>query len=201
MVAGTYLTWICHAPTSATRRSAFPVDEAIEERGRLQANSMAQYVAAHDRAYVAPEQRTLQTAKALQLDASTEIDLKDCDYGRWAGQSLAGLGATEAEAIAAWLSDGKAKPHGGESIAEAIGRVAAWLDRQAAPRGRLVAVSHPAIVRAAIIHVLGAPPASFWRIDVPPLSQTHMSNDGKRWKLVLPKSVLWPVQSLLDRSR
>jgi broad specificity phosphatase PhoE len=192
MVAGTYLTWICHAPTSANRRSAFPVDEAIEERGRLRAEAMADNLAAHDRAYVAPERRTLQTAKALRLDASTELDLKDCDHGRWAGRSLAELGATEARAIAAWSSDEEAKPHGGESIAEAVGRVGAWLDRQGAAKGRLVAVSHPAIVRAAIVHVLGAPAASFWRIDAPPLSQTHMSNDGKRWKLVLPANVSRP---------
>ncbi len=148
---------------------------------------MARHMGAYDRAYAGPEQRTLQTAEALGLRASAEADLKDCDYGKWAGRSLTELGATEADAIAVWLSDPQATPHGGESIADTIERIAAWLERRARDKGRLIAVSHPSIVRAAIVHAVGAQPASFWRIDVPPLSRTHMSNDGRQWRLTLPK--------------
>jgi broad specificity phosphatase PhoE len=46
-----------------------------------------------------------------------------------------------------------------------------------------VAITHPAVVRAAIVHALGAPPAAFWRIDVAPLSRTDLSGRDGRWNL------------------
>jgi len=35
---------------------------------------------------------------------------------------------------------------------------------------RTVAVSHPGVIRAAIIHAIKASPPSFWRIDAGPLA-------------------------------
>jgi broad specificity phosphatase PhoE len=34
-----------------------------------------------------------------------------------------------------------------------------------------------------MIHAIGAPPQSFWRIDIAPLSITHLSGDNNRWNL------------------
>jgi broad specificity phosphatase PhoE len=50
-------------------------------------------------------------------------------------------------------------------------------------RGRILAVTHPAVVRAAILVVLDAPPKSFWRIDVAPVSRTVMHFRGHAWTL------------------
>ena len=66
---------------------------------------------------------------------------------------------------------------------EVIARVSPWLDRQREEGGRVIAITHPAIIRAAIVIVLGAPAASFWRIDVGPLTQAELRNDGRRWTL------------------
>jgi broad specificity phosphatase PhoE len=50
-------------------------------------------------------------------------------------------------------------------------------------RGRLVAVTHPSVIRAAILVVLDSPPRSFWRIDVGPASHTVLHLRGQAWTL------------------
>jgi broad specificity phosphatase PhoE len=44
-----------------------------------------------------------------------------------------------------------------------------------------VAVTHAAVVRAAVVVTLGAPPAGFWRIDVAPLTATVLRGGPGRW--------------------
>lgn len=178
------MTWICHAATAATRQAAFPADEAIEDRQAAAAHTLAGEIGVHDRVLVAPERRTRQTAEAIWLAVSIDPGLRDCDYGRWSGRSLADLSETEPDALSTWLADPEAAPHGGESVAGTIGRVAVWLDRHASDATRLLAVSHPAVIRAAVVHVLEAPASSFWRIGVAPLSVVRMSHDGRRWTLM-----------------
>ena len=48
---------------------------------------------------------------------------------------------------------------------------------------RLVAVTHPAVIRAAILVTLDSPPKSFWRIDIGPASRTVMHLRGHVWTL------------------
>jgi hypothetical protein len=50
-------------------------------------------------------------------------------------------------------------------------------------KGATVAVTHPAVIRAAILTALGAPPACFSRIDVEPLGLAEFRGDGRRWML------------------
>jgi broad specificity phosphatase PhoE len=181
VVAPTRLTWICHAATAATRQAAFPADEAIEDKQHAAACALATEIGAYDRVLVAPECRTRQTAEAIGLAVSVDPDLRDCDYGRWSGLSLADLSETEPDALSAWLADPDTAPHGGESVADTVQRMAGWLDRHASDGMRLLAVSHPAVIRAALVHALDAPATSFWRIGVAPLSLVRLSHDGRRW--------------------
>jgi broad specificity phosphatase PhoE len=108
--------------------------------------------------------------------------LADLDCGRWRGEALAALRSDELEA---WLSQPGAAPHGGESIADLILRVARWLESLTANPLRTVAVTHPAVIRAAIVAALDIPPESFWRIDVEPVSRVVMHFRVGRWTLRL----------------
>jgi len=47
--------------------------------------------------------------------------------------------------------------------------------------GHAVAVTHAAVVRAAVVVTLGAPAAGFWRIDVAPLTATVLRGGPGRW--------------------
>jgi broad specificity phosphatase PhoE len=179
----TRLTLICHAATPATRAAAFPLDEPIEARGAERATAAAPTLPRADRAWTSPALRARQTAAALGLAATPEPLLRDCDYGRWAGRRLADLQAAEPDAVAAWLGDPAAAPHGGESVLDLLARVASWLEVRAADRGHGIAVTHAAVIRAAILSVLGAPPPSFWQIDIEPLSLTELRRGPRHWTL------------------
>ncbi len=174
----TRLVLVCHAATAATRRAAFPADEPAD---RLPGDLPA--VPRADLALCGPETRCRQTAAALGLTATPDDSLRDQDHGSWRGRTLADLTATDPAAVQAWLTDPTAAPHGGESTQDLLARVAAWLDAVPGDHGRVVAVTTPAVVRAAVVHAVVATPASFWRIDVPPLSRTVLSGRPARWTL------------------
>jgi broad specificity phosphatase PhoE len=180
------LILICHASTVAVRKAAFPVDEPLDDQGRAHAAKLAERLPTADRWLTGPELRTRQTADALQLDAEVQPQLRDCDYGRWSGSAFDDVCAREPEATAAWLSDPAAAPHGGESILSVMQRVAGWLVAEQPQHRRSLVVTHATIIRSAIVHAIAAPPQSFWRIDIAPLSITRLSSSNGRWNFIAP---------------
>jgi broad specificity phosphatase PhoE len=183
MPAGARLRLLCHAPTAAIRTSAFPNDEPLDAQAQGRLSSLSFRVSPADLCLTSPALRARQTAQDLGIAADVEPLLRDCDYGRWAGRTFDEVQHEEPEAIDEWLRDPAAAPHGGESIVGLIARVAQWLDMQRAAPERIVAITHAAVIRAAIVHALGAPPLSFWRIDITPLSLVRLSGANGRWTL------------------
>lgn len=179
------LQMLCHAATPATRAGAFPADEPVEARERARIAALPVGLARHARVLAAPSLAARQTAESLASEVAEEPALRDLDAGAWRGRALADLAASDPAALGAWMADPHAAPHGGESIASLIGRVGAWLDGGGFD-GRILAVTHAAVVRAAVVHVLGAPARAFWAVDVAPLSIAVLSHDGRRWTLRLP---------------
>ena len=189
----TRILLISHASTAALRAARFPLDEALDEQGAsktaalrltLESSLGLRLGSAVDQAFCGPCRRTRDTALGLGLDARPEPALRDLDAGRWAGRSIEELLDAEPEAVGAWMTDAHATPHGGESVAALMLRVSAWLDvRRSAGSGRIVAVTHPAVMRAAVLHVVGAPSGSFWAVDVAPLAVIRMQCTGDRWRL------------------
>jgi broad specificity phosphatase PhoE len=127
--------------------------------------------------------RCRQTAAAAGLDPSDDPALAECDFGTWAGRSLAEVNAADPDAARAWMTDPDSSPHGGESLTAFARRVAGWLDAQAQQDGAAVAVTHGGVVKGALVHALGAPIESFWRIDVAPLAVTEMHAHDGRWTI------------------
>lgn len=177
------LVLVAHAATAASREARFPGDEPLDERGAHAAAAADGALRRVTAAYRGPEERCRQTATALGLDAVADPALADLDVGAWRGRTLTELAADHPVDLRAWLTDPRAAPHGGESVAELVARVAHWLDEFAAEAARIAAVTHPAVIRAAVLHTLGAPPECFWRLDAAPLSQTWLTHDGRRWQL------------------
>ena len=77
-----------------------------------------------------PGLRARQTAEALNLEAEIEPLLRECDYGRWTGRSLADVQTEEPEALAQWLQAPDAAPMAANSLQDLLARVAQWLDAQ-----------------------------------------------------------------------
>ncbi len=174
------LWMLAHAMTPAIRRAAFPDGEGIDPADAEDVVRLAPLLPAARSLLTAPERAARETAALLQGDPRIDTALADLDVGRWRGRSLEQVVADDPEALAAWRADPSAAPHGGESIAQLTSRVGQWLT-SAPIEGRIIAVTHPAVMRAALLHVLQAPLSSFWAVDVPPLSLMAFTHDGRRW--------------------
>jgi broad specificity phosphatase PhoE len=178
------------------RHSAFPADESIDALGRESAAALSAHLPRHARCWASPEQRTRQTAEALKLDATPLLALRDCDYGAWSGSKFDEVLARDGDAVSKWLRDIDAAPPGGEPMSSVMRRVADWLDDEIAVSGQSIVVTHATIIRAAIIHAIQAAPASFWRIDIAPLSITRLSGMNGRWNVTCAGCTLHPSRSL-----
>ncbi|MGP3984932.1 histidine phosphatase family protein [Streptomyces sp. KR80] len=179
------LTLVAAAASTALREVRFDDDSSLDDRAVRQARDVAAVLPSASLRYSAPSARCRETAAALGLDAVVEPALRDCDMGAWRGRTLDDLAATQPDALAAWTADPAAAPHGGESVLDLCRRVAAWLQGLPDDAGRVLAVTEPSVVRAAVVHALDAPLPAFWRIDVPPLSATRLTGQGGRWNLRL----------------
>jgi broad specificity phosphatase PhoE len=170
-----------HAPTAATRSSAFPVDEPLDSRGRSAARALTTALPPRSDVLTSPALRCRQTAEAARLAFTVEPVLAECDFGRWAGLALATLAEDDPDGVRAWMCEPDAAPHGGEALTEFAARVAGWLDSQAGRDGTALAVTHAGVVRAALVRALGAPVDAFWRIDIAPLAVTELHAHDGRW--------------------
>ncbi len=189
------LALVSAAPTSALRAARFPVDEDLDPDGRRRAALAAQAVAGgvlpgRARVLTDGSARARQTAQALALpgaDPPADVDgsgtvpaagieaaLRDLDVGDWRGR---GLDEVPLDSLRRWHEDPAMTPPGGESRLDLLDRVGGWLARLGdrpgdVSAGNVIAVTHPAVVRAVLLLVLRCPPEIFWRIDVAPLTAT-----------------------------
>ena len=174
------ITLISHAATLASRHRSFPLDEPVTE-GELEKVAAIRWAGPRaQQVCCGPERRTWQTATALGLRPTETVEIGECNYGMWGGKQIDEIQASNPAGLAAWLTDVQATPHGGESIAQLVARVGAWLEKQA-NAGHTVAVTHPAVIRGAILCCLQAPLTSFWRLDIAPLSVTDLRFNGRSW--------------------
>ncbi|MDV9192890.1 histidine phosphatase family protein [Streptomyces sp. SR27] len=177
------LTLISPGTSGALRDVRFDDDSPLDDEGIARAEAVASAVAASTRAYCSPSARCLRTAQALGLAPEAVAELAGCSMGRWRGRSLAAVAAAEEPAVAAWLSDPTAAPHGGESLRDLRVRVGGWLDTLQAGSGRVHVVAEPDVIRAATVHALASPDEAALRLDVRPLVAVHFSGRAGRWNL------------------
>jgi broad specificity phosphatase PhoE len=180
----TRLHLLCSASTAAVSAIAFAAaDEPLDRRGLESLSEFSGRLPSCDVILRSPAHAAAETVKGLALDAQIEPMLRDCDYGRWTGRSLVEVQAEAPEALAGWLHDPHAAPHGGESFADVLVRVARWMDGLLAQSGSILAITHASVIRAAIAHALGAGPAAQGHIGVAPLTHARLSGHGGRWTL------------------
>jgi broad specificity phosphatase PhoE len=192
------LLLISHASTAAMRAGRFPADDPLDARGLAEAAAARARLSIPDDAavFVSPAVCARDTASALGLGAAASFDegLADMDYGLWHGRRLADLAVEAPHDLAAWTHDPDAAAHGGESFSQLVKRVGQWLD---ALNGALsdalsedvipgnthnvVAVTHAPVIRAAIVHVLGASPGVFPHIEIAPLSMVELRRSRRGW--------------------
>ncbi|MGW0996173.1 histidine phosphatase family protein [Streptomyces sp. NPDC002523] len=183
------VTFVAAARSSALLAERFEDDRPLDQAGWDEVQRLAGCLvplAAADLRYCSPTARSRATGDALGYAPLVQLALRESDMGRWRGLTLGEAMAREPAAVDAWLADPRSTPHGGESLLAFISRVGGWLDtRPAQDSGQIVAVAEPSVIRAALVYVLKAPPASYWNIDVRPLSTTTVTGRSGRWNLRL----------------
>jgi broad specificity phosphatase PhoE len=187
----TRLWLISHASTAAQRSATFAdANEPLDARGLAEANAFAQRPrfafggVDEVRVLTSPAACARDTARALGLDAAVATELADTDYGEWQRMRVADIATQAPQALEAWLRDPAAAPPRGESFEAVLARVGAWLDALAGNdrSGRtVVAITHAAVLRAALIHVLHAPPAAFTQIEIAPLTTIGLRSSKRGW--------------------
>ncbi|NYE39822.1 histidine phosphatase family protein [Streptomyces fulvorobeus] len=179
---------VAAARSSALLAERFDDDRPLDHAGwheiQLVAHTLLPLGAAELR-YCSPTPRSRATADALGFAPMAQPALRECDMGRWRGWTLAEVTAREPAAVDTWLCDPRSAPHGGEPLLAFISRIGGWLDTRPACDGLILAVAEPSVVRAALIYALRAPPASYWNVDVRPLSTVTLTGGRGRWSLSL----------------
>lgn len=179
---------VAAARSSALLAERFDDDRPLDHTGwhevQLAAHALVPLGAAELR-YCSPTPRSRATGEALGFAPMAQPALRDCDMGRWRGLTLADVAAREPASVDAWLADPRSAPHGGEPLLAFISRIGGWLDTRPACDGFIVAVAEPAVVRAALVYALKAPPSTYWNVDVRPLSTVTLTGMPGRWSLSL----------------
>ncbi|WP_433318741.1 histidine phosphatase family protein [Micromonospora sp. CA-269861] len=192
-MTGTSLRLVAHGHTTALRRARFGgTDDGLDEGGLRAALAQARadpdrrgHLGVSDTCLSSPAAAARQTATAFGLLPTIETALADCDYGDWSGRSLEEIAGSQPQSLRDWLSAPDSAPHGGESVTAVRDRVGSWLDEQRGAGRRVVAVTHPLVIRIAVVHALGLPTATYRQVDVEPLAIVRLTSQGTRWQLRL----------------
>lgn len=154
---------------------------ALSDEGQAQARALGRGLRGEriDRIVCSPLERTRDTASAIAeacgLVAPEPVEaLIEIDMGEWTGAAFGTLAGPEWDA---WnRARGTARIPGGETMAEAQGRITGYMRAVAAAQdGAVVAlVTHSDMIRAAVADTIGLPLDHLLRFDVAPASVSRL---------------------------
>lgn len=129
-----------------------------------------------------PARRTVETARALGLDADEEAAFREQGFGAWTGRRHDEIARELGPAYDEfWRSPGRNRPPGGESFVDQIARVAAGLE--ALQPGDAILVVHSGTIRAALAIALDIAPERALSFVIDPLSLTRIDRLDGGWRI------------------
>lgn len=157
---------------------------SLAPAGRDEAERVAATLAARGLAAViaSPRERTMETAAPIAASCgvavTTDADLDEVDFGAWTGRGFANLADDPAWHAFNRLRGFAPVPGGEAMIAVQARAVAALLRWHAAyPQAEIALVSHGDVIKAMLLHALGAPLDMIHRIDIAPASRSVLALD------------------------
>ncbi len=178
-----------HGESGANKRGAYAGHTAtrLTARGRQQAQQTAEVIGARRVAAVlcGPLPRTRQTARAIAaacgVFAQPAAALDEIGLGAWQGLTQAEIAARYPAEWRLWRERPEQLAFPGfEPLHEAAERVTRFLSElhRSCPDGDVVVVTHEALIRLAVLHVLGAGISSYRRLTVAPCSISELRYSG-----------------------
>jgi broad specificity phosphatase PhoE len=177
-----------HDPTARASDLVFADDGPLLSPTQVAGPARVPVPAGAGPALCGPEPACGQTAERQGWPVRVSPLLRGPDFGSWSGRTLGEVAELDPAGLAAWLGDPEARPHGGESLAGLVGRVADLLQHPppagdgSGERPR-VWVATPLVVRALVVAALGAPAAVIFAVDVAFGGEVLLSGAGGRWRL------------------
>lgn len=159
--------------------------------GRQQAARLAAWFAgqAVDAVQSSPRERARETARPIAersgRDCEVVVALEEVDVGEWTGRRFTDLRSDPRWTL--WnVQRGRACAPGGESMRDVQRRIVDHLHDVHARLhgGRVVAVSHAEVIRAALLAALDLDLDAFHRIEVEPASVSTIAVGGHNLSLV-----------------
>ena len=171
-----------HAAVDGPAGTIWPPGASADLRDGGSFDRLRAHLPKEAKAYASPAQRTIDTAKALQLDPHLMPEFAEQDFGEWTGRRHDDLAATGGEAYAQfWGDPARSIPPGGESFADQLVRVRRGVDR--IKTGAAILVVHSGTIRAALCIALDIKPEAALRFVIDPLSLTRIDRLDDGWRV------------------
>jgi len=169
--------------TEGTKGTIWPPSAPANLSDRRSFDLLRAHLPRDAKAYASPAQRTIDTAKALQLDPVLVPEFAEQDFGNWTGRRHDDLAASGGEAYAQFWSDpARSTPPGGESFEDQVARVRQGIHRIV--QGSAILVVHSGTIRAMLCIALELAPQAALRFAVDPLSLTRIDRLDGGWRVM-----------------
>jgi alpha-ribazole phosphatase len=174
---------IRHAPVAGSRGVIHDADAAADTSDDVAFAALRAKLPAEAAHFASPSLRTLQTASALGLRPTAELNFREQNFGDWTGGRHDNLACEPGAAYRDfWRAPADSRPPGGESFTDQILRVRDGLARL--PAGDVVLVVHSGTVRAALATALEIDPEPALRFVIDPLSLTRIDRLKSGWRVI-----------------
>ncbi|ANW05892.1 histidine phosphatase family protein [Bradyrhizobium icense] len=181
---GEAILWLVrHAVVDSIEGTISPSGAPADLSDRAHLEAVRRRLPQDAASYASPSQRTLDTARAFQLDPILVPEFREQEFGDWTGRRHDDLAALGEEGYAEfWKDPARSSPPGGESFEDQIARVRDGLRKIAA--GPATLVVHSGTIRAALCIALDIAPQAALRFVIDPLSITRIDRLRNDWRIV-----------------
>jgi broad specificity phosphatase PhoE len=188
----TILDFIRHGePEGGRLYRGAAIDDPLSEEGWRQMWQAVGEDCHWDQLVSSPLQRCHAFALALGekhgLPLSVEQDFREVGFGDWEGRNPVEIQQQDAEEYAAFYSDPvNNRPPGAEDLLDFGRRVARAFECTASAHigKRVLVVAHAGVIRAALGHVMQAPPTAWYRVKVDNAGLSRFLVSGSERQLI-----------------
>ncbi|XIA63669.1 histidine phosphatase family protein [Bradyrhizobium sp. TZ2] len=178
-----FLWLVRHAVVDCIEGTIHSSDAPADLTDRTHLEAVRSYLPRNAVSYASPSQRTLDTARAFELDPILVPEFREQDFGNWTGRRHDDLAAIGRESYAQfWKDPARSRPPNGESFEDQVARVRHGFRKIAA--GPATLVVHSGTIRAALCVALDIAPQAALRFVIDPLSITRIDRLRNNWRVV-----------------